>query len=206
MLLLIGKQTLRITCTIQSGSTLFPNRVYKLSNIQTIIRLHKSSPIMQQNFADTAYNICRKMIQRTQMTMPSMAHQNTVLVFIWIHSNVFLTKTQFFFLFLHKNISCGYSLEVPHWGTSKEYPQHMFLWWNKKNIYLLVATPLIKSYDYPLRINFIYFFFVYFQASKTKFGHAKQTVFLENNNKSQKGFPERKQICSVYHFPAVRLK
>ena len=26
------------------------------------------------------------------------------------------------FLFLHKNISCGYSLEVPQWGTSNEYP------------------------------------------------------------------------------------
>ena len=27
-----------------------------------------------------------------------------------------------------------YSLEVPQWGTSNEYPQHMFLWTNKKNI------------------------------------------------------------------------
>ena len=27
------------------------------------------------------------------------------------------------FLFLHKNISCGYSLE----DASNEYPQHMFL-------------------------------------------------------------------------------
>ena len=33
-----------------------------------------------------------------------------------------------FFLFLHENICCGYSLEVPHWGASNEYPQHMFLW------------------------------------------------------------------------------
>ena len=31
-----------------------------------------------------------------------------------------------FFLFLHKNIWCGYSLEVPQRGTSKEYPHHMF--------------------------------------------------------------------------------
>ena len=36
------------------------------------------------------------------------------------------------FLFLHENICCGYSLEVPQWGTSNEYPQHMFLWPNKK--------------------------------------------------------------------------
>ena len=31
------------------------------------------------------------------------------------------------FLFLYKNIRCGYSLEVPRRGTSNEYPQHMFL-------------------------------------------------------------------------------
>ena len=47
-----------------------------------------------------------------------------------------------FFLFLHKTccgyslevpyICCGYSLEVPLWGTSNEYPQHMYSWRNKK--------------------------------------------------------------------------
>ena len=39
-----------------------------------------------------------------------------------------------FSLFLHENICCGYSLEVPQQGTSNEYPQHMFLWRNKKDI------------------------------------------------------------------------
>ena len=39
-----------------------------------------------------------------------------------------------FFLFLHENIYCGYSLEVPRRGVSNEYPQHMFLWRNKKDI------------------------------------------------------------------------
>ena len=37
-------------------------------------------------------------------------------------------------LFLHENICCGYSLEAPQQGASNEYPQHMFLWRNKKNI------------------------------------------------------------------------
>ena len=31
-----------------------------------------------------------------------------------------------FFLFLHKNIGYWYSLEVPHLGTSNEYPQLVF--------------------------------------------------------------------------------
>ena len=39
-----------------------------------------------------------------------------------------------------------YSLEVPYWGTSNEYPQHMFLWTNKKNI--------ICSYGYEFDFNF----------------------------------------------------
>ena len=37
------------------------------------------------------------------------------------------------FLFLNESISCGYSLEVPHGGTSNEHPQHMFSLRNKKN-------------------------------------------------------------------------
>ena len=45
------------------------------------------------------------------------------------------------FLFLHGNICCGYSLEAPQRGASNEYPQHMFLWWNMKNICL--DSPLI---------------------------------------------------------------
>ena len=38
-----------------------------------------------------------------------------------------------------------YSLEVPHQDTSNEYPQHMFLWRNKKNIFLIPC--FIQSYD-----------------------------------------------------------
>ena len=49
-----------------------------------------------------------------------------------------------FFLFLHKNIYTGYSLEVPHWSASNEYPQYRLSWRNKKNIFLI--PPLIWSY------------------------------------------------------------
>ena len=56
----------------------------------------------------------------------------------------FNQKVLIFFLFFHKNICCGYSLEVPHWGASNEYPQHMFLWRSKKNN--IWITPLIWSY------------------------------------------------------------
>ena len=38
-----------------------------------------------------------------------------------------------YFSFLFKDIDCWYSLELPHWGSSNEYPQSMFLSRNKKN-------------------------------------------------------------------------
>ena len=46
----------------------------------------------------------------------------------------FSPKVLIFFLFLHENIFCGYSLETPRQGASNEYPQHMFSWRNKKTI------------------------------------------------------------------------
>ena len=36
------------------------------------------------------------------------------------------TGVYIIFLFLLKNIECGYSLEPPRWGGSNEYPQSMF--------------------------------------------------------------------------------
>ena len=53
-------------------------------------------------------------------------------------------KLLIFFLFLNKNICCGYSLEAPWGGVSNEYPQHVFLLRNKKIITWIL--PLIWSY------------------------------------------------------------
>ena len=50
-----------------------------------------------------------------------------------------------FFLFLHKNIYCGYSLEVPCWGTSNEYPQHMCLWTNHENYPRIIIKILLNK-------------------------------------------------------------
>ena len=48
------------------------------------------------------------------------------------------------FLISPCNICCVYPLEVPQQGASNEYPQHMFSWRNKKNIYLIPT--LILTY------------------------------------------------------------
>ena len=36
------------------------------------------------------------------------------------------TGVYIIFVISDQNIGCGYSLELPHWGSSKEYPQSMF--------------------------------------------------------------------------------
>ena len=38
---------------------------------------------------------------------------------------------------IKKKPTLWYSLEAPQQGTSNEYPDHMFSWRSKKNIYLI---------------------------------------------------------------------
>ena len=66
---------------------------------------------------------------------------------------------------LHKNIRCGFSLELPRRSDSNEYPQytffslesprneypeHMFLWRNKQNYPLSQNTLLICSTEFQI--------------------------------------------------------
>ena len=57
---------------------------------------------------------------------------------------IFSRKKFDFFLIFAQNIDCGYSLEPPRQGCSKEYPQSMFWNKNKKNRY----TPAYPSLLY----------------------------------------------------------
>ena len=43
------------------------------------------------------------------------------------------------FLFLHKNICCGYSIEAPWQVASNEYPQHMFIWRTGANYPIIIT-------------------------------------------------------------------
>ena len=55
---------------------------------------------------------------------------------IQIYIENFITKNWKIPIFFHisaQNIDCGYLLELPHWGSSNEYPQSMFLTRNKEN-------------------------------------------------------------------------
>ena len=49
---------------------------------------------------------------------------------------------------------CGYSLEVPQQGASREYPQHMFYWRNKNFFFALkiICLTILKENFYLLQI------------------------------------------------------
>ena len=71
----------------------------------------------------------------------------------------FFNWTELIFLLIsHENICCGYSLEVPLWGTSNEYPQHIFLWRNKKRYLNTRVVQKVLSL-----IGFLSFTQVYFK-------------------------------------------
>ena len=52
------------------------------------------------------------------------------------------TGVYIIFVFLLKNIDCGYSLELPRRGGSNEYPHSMFLSRNMKNIRIFYLKKL----------------------------------------------------------------
>ena len=81
-----------------------------------------------------------------------------------------------FFLFLHKNIRCGYSLEAPRRGASNEYPQRLFSWRNKKNIYL--DSHLIWCYDYTWAVPCVkmYIYLLYMWTVKIQISKQSCTV------------------------------
>ena len=65
-----------------------------------------------------------------------MHYENTPIQILQVSppkTESFQIKILIFFIFLFKNIDCGYSLEPPWRGGSNEYPQSMFLCRNKKN-------------------------------------------------------------------------
>ena len=78
---------------------------------------------------------CSNMSSISISVQPNKGHRSR-------QDTFFNQKLLIFFLCLHENICCGYSLEAPHRGASNEYPQHMFSWKNKKNIFLI---PLLSG-------------------------------------------------------------
>ena len=62
----------------------------------------------------------------------------------------------FFFIFLHKKIECGYSLEPPRRGGSYEYPQFIFLSKNMKKVMYTPVNPSFTTQKWGLRGSKLY--------------------------------------------------
>ena len=82
----------------------------------------------------------------------------TVIIIQHLQSPRYGVPRKLFFLFLHENVCCGYSLEVPRRGASNEYPQHMFSCRIKKNIntfWLKKKAPNLELRNYILHYLYV---------------------------------------------------
>ena len=115
-------------------------RIFFLSQSSPVLEIFPFDKITLKSYICTVVTVMAKQCwSQTGLESGSWGHS--------VLQTPALVKTYFsyiivfiFFLFLHGNICCGYSLEVPHRDTSNEYPQHMLPWRNKKTVY--VTTPL----------------------------------------------------------------
>ena len=121
-----------------------------------------SLPYIQQYFR-THQKVVQWTISNLRTSMVSNRSNRYGSFFIW--------KMLISFLFLHENICCGYSLEAPRRGASNEYPQHMFLRRNKKNIMWipLLSVDMDKVSQY-LKVNMVYFVLTPFLLSSSSIG------------------------------------
>ena len=69
--------------------------------------------------------------KQQQKTLRKHAYSNILKILQQKKKNFQIKNSDIFYI-PAQNIDCGYSLEPP-WGGSNEYPQSMFLSWNKKN-------------------------------------------------------------------------
>ena len=96
-------------------------------------------------------------MKRLNNNKTKQTHNYTALGKCWYQVNNFLLHD--FFLLLHKNICCGYSLhvQVPPGGVPNKSPQHMFHGEKRKNIntFLLEKGDLSIFTQYEQRLRSI---------------------------------------------------
>ena len=101
----------------------YPHKVFLISPQKHLLLVLTEALLMSTNYYEnTPIQIHRKFY-----------HQKMA-IFQIKNSNIFHISAQ--------NIDCGYSLELPHRGSSNEYPQSMFLSRNNKIMY----TPVNPSF------------------------------------------------------------
>ena len=112
-------------------------------------------------------------------------HENTPIWFWPPLTPVLYSKTgvyrgiHYFFLFLFKNIDCGYSLEPPRRGGSNEYPQSMFwaeIW--KLSVFFIWKFPFFLVLKFSVYLNRYVFVMMYRIDPKYSYGQVwSNTVY-----------------------------
>ena len=89
-----------------------------------------SAHLMQVSLSKTCLTVCVSLCYLTN-EVEDPYHEKRLYKFDPLKPHFYIVKLGFtgvyiIFLFLLRNIDCGYSLEPPHRGDSNEYPQSMF--------------------------------------------------------------------------------
>ena len=124
----------------------------------------------------------------------------------------FFDQNCWYFHFSTKMYVVGYSLEMPCFGASNEYSQHVFSWKNKKNLFLIPT--LVWSYAYaPDKRKYQIFYqdFLFFispwkhmlwvlirSASVRHFYWVSQHMFLQRERKISTIFGWKKEEKTLY--------
>ena len=111
---------------VWSGSTLFPKMTFKNHKQMT-----KQTTIVVIGSLRIKGSVCVKLFQLTMCCFYPNITKTYLYNFDPLKPHFYIVKLGFtgvyiIFLISAQNIDCGYSLELPQWGSSNEYPQSMF--------------------------------------------------------------------------------
>ena len=104
-------------------------------------KLNWKYPRMTTNTEHSTHKVPNKSLI-TGNAIQKHAYSNILKILQPKKENFQIKKTQIFFHIPAQNIDCGYSLELPQWGSSNEYPQSMF--WAE--IRKIMYTPVNPSF------------------------------------------------------------
>ena len=110
---------------------------YKIVIKQLVEKMH----IYMHELQFSYNNLCWFELLLWSITLRKHAYSN-ILKMLPPKTESFLIKSSDIFHISAQNIDCGYSLELPRWGRSNEYPQSMF--WAE--IRKIMYTPVNPSF------------------------------------------------------------
>ena len=121
------------------------NTVSKIHHIQNFWKWNFFNQKVQMNTSEPPLDL---LLVKYIKSLRKHAYSNILKILSPKNEN-FQIKFSDIFHISAQNIDCGYSLELPWWDSSNEYPQSMFLSRNKKN-----NVYLCKHQLYCIKVGF----------------------------------------------------